>query len=87
MKIAGFEIPDLIAVFLLLAILNFLFNQTSFKLFLVWAPSISFALFLRIVKRDKPDGYIMHLVQYWVTPKHICAFKTPTSEPERGVHE
>ena len=34
----GFEMADLIIVFMLLAILNFLFGQTDQKLLLVWLP-------------------------------------------------
>jgi len=75
--IAGFEVPDVLAIFLLLSILNFIFGHTNQKLLLVWGPTILLALTLRIGKRDKPDNYLLHLAKFQVQPKHLSAFQDP----------
>lgn len=73
--IMGFEIPDLLAVFLLLSILNFSFGSTNYKLFLVWLPTLGAAVVLRIAKHGKPDNYLIHLGKYYSQPKHLSTFK------------
>ncbi len=74
----GFEIFDLIAIFLTLSILNFIFGQTQLKLFLVWLPTLSLALVLRLGKRGKPDGYLMHWFRYQLKSGSLSAFHSPT---------
>lgn len=76
--IMGFEVPDVLAIFLLLSILNFLFGQTNYKLLLVWGQVISIAILLRVGKRGKPDNYLIHLCKFHLKPKHLSAFKDPT---------
>lgn len=72
--ILGFEVPDVLAIFLLLSILNFLFGQTQSKLLLVWLPVVAIAIALRIGKRGKPDNYLIHLAQHHAKPKYYSAF-------------
>lgn len=76
--ILGFEVPDVLAIFLLLSILNFVFGQTDYKFFLVWMPVLLVAITLRIGKRGKPDNYLVHLGKYHVSPKYYSAFKEPS---------
>src|SRR5271170_5702501 len=76
--IAGFEVPDVLAIFLLLSLLNFLFGGSSYKIALVWAPTAVAAAVLRIGKRGKPDNYLLHLGKFTVQPKYLSAFKDPT---------
>ena len=38
--LVGFEVPDVLAIFSMLSILNFLFGQTNYKIVLIWAPVI-----------------------------------------------
>lgn len=75
--IVGFEVPDVLAIFLLLAILNFLFGQTNYRLALVWIPVAIFAIVLRIGKRGKPDNYLLHLAKFHFRPKYYSAFQDP----------
>lgn len=70
----GFEVPDLLAIFLLLTLLNFAFGESSAKPFLVWLPTIAAAVTLRLGKRGKPDNYLLHLVKFCFSPKHLEAF-------------
>lgn len=78
--ILGFEVPDVLAIFLILSILNFLFGQTNHKLLFVWLPVLTIALVLRIGKRGKPDNYLVHLVKFQLRPKHLSAFQSPTKD-------
>lgn len=73
--IMGFEIPDVLAIFLILSILNFSFGSTNYKFLLVWLPVILLALLLRLGKRGKPDNYLIHLVKYQVSTKYLSAFE------------
>ncbi len=88
LKIMGFEVLDLFAMFLTISILNFIFGNTIFKLVLVWLPSLIVAGILYFGKRGKPDGYLMHWLRYqyfaatysafpdsdnWVPPPRVIA--------------
>lgn len=75
MVIFGFEVPDLLMIFLTLSVLNFLFGMTSMKLVLVWLPTIALALTLRLGKRGKPDNYLIHWLRFQISPGHLSAFE------------
>lgn len=77
--IMGFEVPDVLAIFLLLSILNFAFGSTNNKLLLVWGPVVLAAVTLRIGKRGKPDNYLVHLGKFHMRPKYLSAFKDPSN--------
>lgn len=78
MTIMGFEIPDLLMIFLTVSILNFLFGSSSIKWLLVWLPSLTLALLLRYAKRGKPDNYLIHWIRFQGKPHIIKAFAEPT---------
>ena len=73
----GFEIPDVLAIFFLLSVLNFLFGSAGAKLFLVWLPTLALAITLRIGKRGKPENYLVHLAKFHAKPKYYSAFLMP----------
>ena len=75
--LAGFEVPDVLAIFVLLSVLNFIFGHTNYKLFLVWLPVLAVAITLRIGKRGKPDNYLVHLIKFKVAKKYFSAFQDP----------
>lgn len=75
--IFGYEIPEILAIFFLLSVLNFVF-PTGFKLILVWIPTLTVAIVLRIGKRGKPDNYLMHLVRHKIQPPLLSAFSDAT---------
>ena len=72
-KIFGFEIPDLLIIFLNMTLTNFIFGTTSFRYPLVWGTTMSLALFLFFAKRGKPDGYLQHLGEYWAQSAYKVA--------------
>lgn len=78
MIVMGFEIPDLLVIFLTLSVLNYLFGTTSMKWALVWLPSIALALTLRISKRGKPDNFLIHWLRFQIKPGHLSAFQDPS---------
>lgn len=79
MTIMGFEIPDLLMIFLTVSILNFLFGSSSIKWLLVWLPNLTLALLLRYAKRGKPDNYLIHWIRFQGKPHIIKAFVEPTN--------
>lgn len=81
----GFEVPDVLAIFLFLSILNFSFGQTNYKLAFVWGPVVFLAITLRIGKRGKPENYLIHLVKFNTQTKYLSAFQDPknTASPPK----
>lgn len=74
----GFEIPDLLLIFLTISILNFVFGRSDFKLFLVWLPALTLATVIRVGKHGKPDNFLIHLFKFYLRPKYFSAFAEPT---------
>lgn len=72
-KLFGFELPDLLIIFLNLGITNLIFGSTSLRYLLVWGTTILLALFLYLVKRGKPDSYLQHLIESWIRPSYFAA--------------
>ena len=81
LKIAGFEIPDILLIFLLLALLNFIFGGHPYKFFIAWIPTAILAIAIRIGKRGKPDNYILHLIKHKLNPRYFSAFDSPKETP------
>ena len=79
----GFEVMDLIAIFLLLSILNFIFGSASMKLVFVWLPTIVLALILRFGKRGKPDKYLLHWVRFQFRDGILSAFPEASNDVSR----
>ena len=72
-KLFGFELPDLLLIFMNLAVTNLVFGTTSFRYSLVWGTTLSLALFLFFAKRGRPDNYLQHLGEYITTPAYKAA--------------
>ena len=89
-KIAGLEAPDLLGILIFAALMNMLFGQTRLAFVMVLMLPSVLLLILYFGKRDKPDGYLIHLARFhlgqgfWdagADPKHeewlkkkICQF-------------
>ena len=82
LKMFGLEVPDILAIFITLSILNFVFGQTSLKLFLVWLPTALVAGVLYFGKRGKPDNYLIHWLRFQFKPGTYSAFAPPTNGEE-----
>jgi hypothetical protein len=80
LKIAGLEAPDLLAVLMFGAIMNLIFGQTALALpIVIILPSVML-LVLYFGKRDKPDGYLLHLLRFYFTPGFYSAGEDPKHE-------
>lgn len=76
--IFGFEVMDVLAIFLTLSVLNFLFGQTSLKIFFVWIPTATLAAILHFGKKGKPDNYLVHWLRFQMKPGTYKAFPDAT---------
>lgn len=72
-KLFGFELSDLLLIFMTLALTNFLFGTSEYRYSLVWGTSMSLASFLFIVKRGKPDRYLEHAFQFLISESEYFA--------------
>lgn len=78
-RIFGFELPDLLLIFLYLALSNLVFGQTRLKPLAVWGGTITIAAVLYFVKRGKPDGYLQHYGEFLHSPSVLTA-QSPDDE-------
>lgn len=72
-RLFGFELADLLLIFLYLALSNLVFGQTKLKPLMVWGGTITIASLLYFVKRGKPDGYLQHYGEYINSPSVLSA--------------
>lgn len=72
-RIFGFELGDLLLIFLYLAVSNLVFGQTKLKPLLVWGGTLGLASVVYFIKRGKPDGYIQHYGEFLTKPSVYSA--------------
>ncbi len=91
LKVFGFEVMDLLALFLTISILNFIFGKTDLKLVLVWMPSLALAATLYFSKRGKPENYLIHWLRFQYFASFYSAFdetqdwKAPPTIQKKGL--
>ncbi|MCB9085766.1 MAG: hypothetical protein H6624_15570 [Bdellovibrionaceae bacterium] len=73
MKVGSFEALDLIVTLILAALLN-LFGLPGL---VVIALPAALLLVLYLGKRNKPEGFLAHLIRYLLTPGHYSVGATP----------
>lgn len=67
-RIFGFELGDLLLIFLYLALSNLVFGTTKLKPMIVWGGTLAIAGIIYFVKRGKPDGYLQHYGEFLTGP-------------------
>ena len=72
-KLFGFELGDVLLIFMYLAVSNMLFGNTSLKFLMVWVGTATIAGALFFAKKNKPPNWAEHLVQYFVLPPVFSA--------------
>lgn len=73
LKLFGFELADLLLIFLYLSLSNLFFGPTRLKFPVVWIGTVALAGTLYFVKRGKPEGYLQHFVQFKLRPTVLVA--------------
>lgn len=72
-KLFGFELGDLLLIFLYLALTNLIFGTTRLKFPVVWIGTLVIAGILYFVKRNKPDNYLQHWGEFKRMPGLLSA--------------
>jgi len=72
-KLFGFELPDLLLIFLNLSVTNLIFGASPLRYLLVWGTTLGLALFLFFAKRGRPDSYLQHLGEFLTVPSYRAA--------------
>ncbi len=73
LKLLGFELIDLLLIFLYLSISNLLFGQTTLKFPIVYIGSITLAITLYFTKKGKPENYLQDKLQSLTNPSTYSA--------------
>ena len=79
LMVLGFEVPDLLAIFMLLSLLHLFLSDLGNQLLFVWGPTAAFTALLWIGKRGKPENYLIHWTRFHIKPGTLSAF-----DPARG---
>lgn len=61
----GFEISELIVVFVYLSLTNFIFGRTALKIPIVWGGTVALSTLIILTKRNRPDHFLEHLIEYY----------------------
>lgn len=77
LKIVGLEIHDLLFVLLTASVMNLVFGRTSLALYLVFLLPGLMAAGLFLVKRNKPDQFLVHWFRYVLSPGFYSAGERP----------
>jgi hypothetical protein len=72
-KIFGFELGDILILFLYLSLSNFIFGQTPFKFVFVWVGTGLLGCGLYFLKKGKPEGHLQHLGEFYRNPQVYSA--------------
>jgi hypothetical protein len=72
-RLFGFELGDLLLIFLYLAVTNLVFGSTRLKFPIVWLGTLAIAGVLYFVKRNKPDQFLQHWGEFKRMPGILSA--------------
>lgn len=67
------EAPDILGVLIIAAIMNLFFGRTDFAFFFVIVLPMILLIVLYLGKRGKPDGFLMHLIRFYLTKGYFSA--------------
>ena len=72
-KILGLELSDVLVLLLNLSVQNLIFGSTSFKIPMVFGTSLILGLTLFFFKRGKPDQFLQHFFEHFISPTVFSA--------------
>ncbi len=64
-KLFGFEIGDLLLIFINLSVLNLVFGGSKLRYPLVWGSTTFLLVMIYFVKRGRPDNFIQHAIEHY----------------------
>ena len=67
-KLFGFELADVLIIFIFLSVTNLIFGGTSLKFPIVWSGTALLAGALYFLKKGRPDNYLQHLGEFYSSP-------------------
>jgi len=71
-KILGFELSDVLILFLNLSLENLIFGGTHLKMPMVFGSTLLLGFVLFVFKRGKPDLFLQHYIQHVLSPTHLA---------------
>ncbi len=86
-RLFGFELSDLVLIMMYLSVTNIVFGQTPLKIPAVWLGTLLLAVVLWISKKNKPERYLQHLVQYHLSPPRHSSGNSDTKFETYRVSE
>lgn len=72
-KILGLELSDVLVLLLNLSAQNLIFGSTSFKIPMVFGTSLILGMTLFLFKKGKPDHYLQHFFEHFISPTVFSA--------------
>ena len=72
-KILGLELSDVLVLLLNLSVQNLIFGSTSFKIPMVFGTSLILGLTLFFFKQGKPDQFLQHFFEHFISPTFFSA--------------
>jgi len=72
-KLFGFEIGDLLLIFINLSVLNLVFGGSKLRYPLVWGSTTFLLAMIYFVKRGRPDNFIQHAIEHYTRPPVLFA--------------
>lgn len=72
-KILGLELSDVLLLLMNVSVQNLIFGSTGFKIPMVFGTSTVLAIVLFLFKKGKPDFYLQHLMEHFVSPTVLSA--------------
>jgi hypothetical protein len=83
-KIVGLELYDLLFVLLFAAVMNLIFGQTAIGTLMVFIIPLVMAAILFLVKRNKPDGFLVHFLKFHLESGFLSAGSVGNKNLNRG---
>ncbi len=72
-KLFGFEIGDLLLIFINLSTLNLIFGGSKLRYPIVWGSTAFLLIMIYFVKRGRPDSFIQHAIEHSMRPPVLFA--------------
>ena len=77
LMILGFEVPEMLLIFLVLSVLQLLFSDANADLLYIWMPTALLSGVIRLSKRGKPEKHLIHWIRFHTKPGTLSAFADP----------